>query len=108
MGDEDLSGVIVEGFLEDVPRQIRLLEQYLENRTARDCERQAHTIKGASANVGGECLREVAFEMEKSARAGDLAAVGAGLIRLKEQFELLREAMRDAPDGRDATHGRER
>ncbi len=32
--------------------------------------RQAHTIKGASANVGGEALRAVAFEMETARRVG--------------------------------------
>ena len=56
-------------------------------------ERQAHTIKGASANVGGECLRAVAFEMEKAAKAGNLEAVMARLPEMERQFARLKQAM---------------
>ncbi len=56
-------------------------------------ERQAHTIKGASSNVGGEALRAVAFEMEKAARAGELKSVTARLSELEMQFIRLKEAM---------------
>jgi HPt (histidine-containing phosphotransfer) domain-containing protein len=54
---------------------------------------RAHTIQGAAANVGGERLRAVAFEMEEAARAGDLAALGALLPALEAQFPPLRDAL---------------
>ena len=56
MEDEDLAKMVVESFLEDIPRQIDSLKVYLEAGDATGAERQAHTIKGASANVGGERL----------------------------------------------------
>ena len=93
MDDEDLARMVVEGFLEDIPRQIEALKGYLETGDAPGAERQAHTIKGASANVGGERLREVAFEMEKAARAGDLIAAAGRLAELNTQFGLLSQAM---------------
>jgi len=84
---------LVEGFLEDIPLQITALKKYLENGDVSATERQAHTIKGASANVGGEILCAVAFEMEKAAHGGDLNAVKAQVIELEFQFAQLQTAM---------------
>ncbi len=60
MDDEELARIVVDGFLEDVPRQIEALRGCLVAGDAPGAIRQAHTIKGASANVGGEALRAVA------------------------------------------------
>jgi two-component system sensor histidine kinase/response regulator len=54
-----------------------------------------HTIKGASANVGGEALRVLALETEKAGKAGGLTAVSARIPDLEYQFARLEEAMRD-------------
>jgi HPt (histidine-containing phosphotransfer) domain-containing protein len=93
MGDLSLVGRVAEAFLADIPKQIKLLKLYLKAGDAACVERQAHTIKGASANVGGEILRGTALEIEKMARAGDLEAVTAGLPELESQFTRLKRAM---------------
>ena len=100
MEDEDLAKEIVAAFLEDIPRQIAALRVCLEGGDARGAGRQAHTIKGASANVGGERLREVAAEMEVSGKAGDLAAVTGRLAELDERFDRLKQAMTEGWKGR--------
>ena len=94
MGDEDLVKTVTEAFLEDVPCQIQALRGFIDAEDLAGSERQAHTIKGASASVGGERLREVAFKMEKAARSGDLLAARAYLPDLDEQFGSLQDAMR--------------
>jgi PAS domain S-box-containing protein len=93
MDDEYLARKVVEGFQEDIPKQIAALKGYLESGDAAGAERQAHTIKGASANVGGKRLMEVAFEMEKAAKSGDLNAVARHMAELESQFNLLNQAM---------------
>ncbi len=93
MDDDDLARKIAEGFLEDIPRQIAALKGYLETGDVSGAERQAHTINGASANVGGEALRTVALEMEKAGKAGDLDAVKAHMAELEVQFDRLKQAM---------------
>ena len=93
MDDADLAGAIVAAFLEDIPQQIAALRSFLEAGDATGAERQAHTIKGASAAVGGERLRAVAVAMEQAGRSGDLAAITARLADLDRQFEALRAAM---------------
>jgi CheY-like chemotaxis protein/HPt (histidine-containing phosphotransfer) domain-containing protein len=91
LGDEELARRVVEGFVRDIPRQIEALRGYLEAGDARSAERQAHTIKGASANVGGEALCAVASEMEKAAGAGDLDSVNARMDGLEAEFVRLKK-----------------
>ncbi|MFZ4437775.1 MAG: response regulator [Syntrophales bacterium] len=93
MDDEDLARTVLGGFLEDLPRLIEALKGDLESGDLPRTERQAHTIKGASANVGGEALRAVAFDMEKAARAGDLKSVMARLPELEHQVSRLKDVL---------------
>ncbi len=95
MDDEDLARTVAMGFLGDIPRQIESLKAYLGAGDASGSERQAHTIKGASANVGGEALREVAFDMEKAAKAGNLDLIRNRVPELETQFDRLKEAMKN-------------
>ncbi len=93
MDDDELADMVTQDFLEDVPKRISALKGHLEAEDARGAERQAHTIKGASSNVGGEVLRAVAFEMEKSANIGDMEAFRARLPKLEMEFARLKEAI---------------
>jgi HPt (histidine-containing phosphotransfer) domain-containing protein len=99
MDDEELARAVVTGFLDDIARQIAALKGYLETGDTAAVERQAHSIRGASANVGGEVLRAVAFETEKAARAGDLRAAGERIPELENQFTRLKEAMNEFAEG---------
>ena len=90
MDDEILAKKIIAAFLEDTPRQIAVLKKYLDAGDSAGLERQAHSIKGAAANVGGEALRAVVFAMEIAAKIGNLAAVNACMTELDMQFDALR------------------
>jgi PAS domain S-box-containing protein len=95
MDDHDLVTVVMESFLMDVPRQIQILREYLEAGDLSVAGRLAHSIKGAAANVGGERLRMMALEIEKSSDAGDLATSIARMGDLDEQFLLLRDTLQE-------------
>jgi CheY-like chemotaxis protein/HPt (histidine-containing phosphotransfer) domain-containing protein len=95
MEDEDLARQLIDVFLDDIPKQIESLRGYLASGDVSGTERQAHTIKGASANLGGEKVRALAFEMEKSAKAGDLEYVKSNLNALEKQFTLLKQEMKN-------------
>jgi HPt (histidine-containing phosphotransfer) domain-containing protein len=97
MNDADLARVVTETFLDDIPRQIEALRGFLDAWDAPGAERQAHSIRGASSNVGGEALRALAFEMEKAGKAGDLGAVRARMDDLERGFARLKEAMTKEP-----------
>ena len=93
MGDEDLANTILQGFVMDIPRQITTLREYLETGDASGVERQAHTIRGASANIGGDALYALCGELERAANAGRLEAVRGRLNELEKTFETLRYAI---------------
>jgi HPt (histidine-containing phosphotransfer) domain-containing protein len=93
MNDEDFARTLVGLFLEDIPKQIEVLRGCLEAGDVASAERQAHSIKGASANVGGEALRSVASAMENAGKTGELGSIRARLPELEVQFARLKEAM---------------
>jgi CheY-like chemotaxis protein len=98
LGDEELAETILQGFLTDIPRQIETLRVYLEALDAGGVQRQAHTIKGAAANVEGQALRAKALELETAARTGDLRSAETLFQDLLSAFEALGHAMKmDSP-----------
>lgn len=86
---------ILKNYLTDIPKQIQIMKGYLETGENSGTELQAHSIKGAAANVDEERLVAVAFKMEKSAAAGDLAGAGACFDELNAAFDRFKDAVRD-------------
>jgi len=93
MNDEDLARTVIAAFLEDMPKQISELKSFVEQGKAEQAGVQAHKIKGAVANIGGEALREVAFEMEKMGKAGDAEALAQLAPDLERQFARLKASV---------------
>lgn len=93
LGDEAVLSSIVNGFLADMPIQIARLRERLEAADDVGAERQAHTIKGAAASVGGETLRMAAQQVEESVRRGDWPAAQDEFAQLEEQFAQLKHVM---------------
>jgi PAS domain S-box-containing protein len=92
-GDEELAQIVFAAFLEDMPQQIQALKDLVKSGDTAGSARLAHSIKGASASVGGERLRNLASGMEKAADAGNLHLVAAGMADLEHQFNRLQNAM---------------
>jgi HPt (histidine-containing phosphotransfer) domain-containing protein len=93
MGDEELGQVVIEGFLGEMPDRIEALRSCLAAGDAAGSLREVHTIKGASANVGGEALRAVALAAEQAGQGGNLAVIITRVPEIELQFALLKEAM---------------
>jgi HPt (histidine-containing phosphotransfer) domain-containing protein len=75
MGDEGFAREIAAQLLEELPALLSKLMESVEQKDLESVWKQAHKMKGASANVGGEALSGVAFELEQAGKASDLAAV---------------------------------
>ena len=93
MGDEALVKSIIAGFVKDMPGQMDALKIQIAQGDAGAAGGQAHSIKGAAANVGGLALSAVASEMEQAGKAGRLDAIAALGPELERQFDRLKEAM---------------
>ena len=93
MGDRDLAKTILAGFIDDIPLQIQALNALLSAGDILGVKNKAHTIKGAASSVGGEALRLVAAELEKTCASGDLSNAEALVSDLNEQFIRLKDAI---------------
>jgi CheY-like chemotaxis protein/HPt (histidine-containing phosphotransfer) domain-containing protein len=94
MGDAELAQSIIKIFLKDIPIQIQILEDYLRDDNLAGAERQAHSIKGAAANIGGDMLKTAASEIEISGkRGGGKPAMLEQIPDLIAQFEQLKSVL---------------
>ncbi len=92
--DRELAAQVAGVFLVDIPTQIAALAAALDAEDVPTAERTAHTIKGASATVGGNALRDVALECELAGKAGDLPAMRQQISGIREQYALLEAELR--------------
>ena len=93
--DKELVAQVAGVFLADIPVQLVDLEKALATGDAKTAERVAHSIKGASATVGGESLRDIAFDCEQLGRDGRLDELHDKLADLRARYEELSQALRD-------------
>ena len=93
MEDKELARKLTEAFLEDIPKRLNTLRQFIEQGDVKGAERLTHTIKGASASVGGDAFTSLAALMEKDARGGDLSAVKDRMNDLEFEFRRLKQVM---------------
>jgi len=94
-GDAELFEEIIRDYVRDVPKQLGLLTAALESGESELVARQAHTIKGASGNVGALALQEAALGVEMAGKRGDLAHAAELTDKLMREFERLEEIMRE-------------
>ena len=105
MNDEELARAIIETFLEDLPAQIKQLKEAVTTGEAQSVERQAHKIKGASANLGGEALRALASAIEQAGKAGDMALIASRMAELDDRFDALMRALKNEISAQRKTTG---
>ncbi len=90
LGDRELLKDVLEGFLEDMPRRFKALDDALEKKDSVLGRRHAHTIKGASLNIGAPALQKIAAAIELAAEVGDMEKCIVLFPQLDVQFQLLK------------------
>ncbi len=93
MGDIALLRTLVHEFEEDAPQRIAAIRTYLQAGDAGAVRYEAHTLKGASANMGGEALHRAAEQLEQAASAGDLSRAEALVPELENCYYMLAKAL---------------
>ena len=94
MGDEETAKVVLDIFLEDIPKQLDAVKAAMDACDPAALARVAHSIKGAAANIGGEALRETAAEIEQACKAGKTDLSGLYYPELQRQFLRLKDAIK--------------
>jgi PAS domain S-box-containing protein len=95
MGNESIVKRVLAAFLGDCPLQIELLKKHAESGDVVSAGRQAHSIKGAAANVGGERLCQAALKIETDADDGKMKAVQETIKELEARFLELKKTIEE-------------
>jgi HPt (histidine-containing phosphotransfer) domain-containing protein len=82
-------------FIEDTPKRIAEIESSLAAGDTATFIRAAHTIKGASANIGAAALRAAAEQLEQQAKNKGLVDVAALIAGVKAEFDRTKVALNE-------------
>jgi len=93
MGDEGFAREVAAQFLQELPTMLSTLKEQVAREDIGAIWKQAHKIKGAAANVGGDALRDAAWEVEQAGKAADLAEALRWIPELEIQTARLIEAL---------------
>lgn len=81
---------IVGIFLEDVPNRLKELDESLAANDVGKFTRAAHSIKGASSNIGASTLRASSEQLEHRSRHELLTSLAPVLDTVKSDFALTK------------------
>jgi signal transduction histidine kinase/HPt (histidine-containing phosphotransfer) domain-containing protein len=88
-GDHDFEAELLAVYLEDCARRIASLSAALAAGDPEGIHREAHTIKGASLNVGTTRLHTIAAQLESMRENPDLPKAHQLLDQLREEFTRI-------------------
>jgi len=89
-GKDELIPRFVDMFVESVTTSIGCLRDALKAGDADVLHRQAHTIKGASANIAAERMRACATRLDELAKSCEISGAAALLDELESEFALFK------------------
>lgn len=94
-GDEPLLKILLTMMQDEFPDTIAKLFDAYDARDADQIRRNAHSIKGAAANVSALALSNCALRIEQRAKEDDIAAVAALLEELHANYVAFLSATRE-------------
>ena len=95
--DREFLRELLNLYEEDLATRIEVLREAIAGGDLKAVEQLGHAVKGSSANLGLPFLRNRAAAIELAGRKGDAAKALANLDRLEEEFQRLRDHLRENP-----------
>jgi PAS domain S-box-containing protein len=89
-GDRALLEELALLFLEEVANNLKGIHESFRAADALTLERLAHTVKGASSNIGATRVSQAALALEQLGRSRDLSAAQPKIAALEAEIEKLR------------------
>jgi two-component system sensor histidine kinase/response regulator len=93
-GDRELARTIIQMATEDIPGYFDQLEQAIAAGNWKDAKRQAHTLKGLTAQIGGMKLSAQMKEVEDHLQGGGITD-SATVADLRGEYQILATALQD-------------
>ncbi|WP_051559789.1 response regulator [Marinobacterium jannaschii] len=96
LNDPELIRNVAQGFISDMTTQIDQLRRYLTSGDFEQAISLTHKIKGASANIGGCALAQLAGQLENAGKSGELSSLQRGIAELENRFTQLKAEIEEA------------
>ena len=93
MDDRQLSGIVLNAFLQDLPSQLDDLRLRFGERDESGIRFRVHTLKGAAAAVSATNLRAVMADMERAVATSRIDECGLLLVRANREFIRFRKSI---------------
>ena len=93
LGGDDFLGEVVDAFLADAPELLATLRRSLDEQSAEELRRAAHTLKSNGATLGAGEFAELCRTLEQRAKAGELDDASELVGRIEEEYRPLEEAL---------------
>ncbi|MEK6237717.1 MAG: response regulator, partial [Planctomycetales bacterium] len=97
-GDDEFMVELMHDFMTDVSSNLAGLEAAVGKNDRETARRCAHSIKGLSASVDAESLRQLAVLVENAAAADDMATVETQRPELRRQAEIACQVLKEFLD----------
>jgi len=91
--DSELLELLLASLQQDLPKQMMALEQALASGNCETIWPIAHKLKGALGNLGQNRVMQMALELERAGREGDLSGCHNRFLHLKPMIEGLLDAL---------------
>jgi two-component system sensor histidine kinase/response regulator len=88
-GDKELYAELIDLFMKDLPLQLGVIKEALAEADFDKLKRAAHSVKGASGNLGAQRVRELAIKLEEAGGAGDADGSADLLAELEKASKSL-------------------
>ncbi len=95
MDDAELIATVVEAFLDDMPAQIKQLQQHIEQQQWPEATAQGHKLKGSAANIGALAFSQLAQQIEAAGKADEYSAIPEILPKIHDAFEQLKTCIKE-------------
>ena len=92
-GDEALLKEVIHIFTNDIPDQLYVLKKALQEKNGKLVGIKGHRIKGAAANIEARCMRDIAYEIEKAGKAGNLDEAIPLVEELDREFAAFKSQL---------------
>lgn len=92
-GRPDLWDKLVGIYMEDMPEELRKLEQALIDSDAAAAHMIAHTVKSSSANMGAAFLADLCRQLEMDADRGNLETAAGLFDQIRHEYDGVASAL---------------
>lgn len=94
-GDKELIVDLIDTLVEETPPMLNKLKHALAGQDQGEVQRQAHSLKSSSAQMGASAFADMCKELEHQARAGQLPNEPDLGRALDDEFQRVQAALMD-------------